>query len=117
MKPYYLINDVCVCCGAFVAEGRQICRECEKTMERSRPPRMSLLDAMQTQMGCTYLSDLRFLDHTRRAELAEKLRNLPARDTDLHDWNGALKYLTGDNRPRATAEQAKSALIAGLTTR
>ena len=117
MKPYYLINDVCVCCGAFVPEGRQICRECEKAMERGRPPRMSLLDAMQTQMGCDYLSDLRFLDHTRRTELAEKLKNLPTRDATLHDWNDALHYLTGDDQPRATAEQAKSALIAGLTAR
>jgi len=78
---------------------------------------LSLLDILSLQMGCDYLSDLRFLDHIQRAELAKKLRNLPARDTDLHDWNGALQYLTGDNRPRATAEQAKSALIAGLATR
>lgn len=117
MKPYYLINDICVCYGAFVPEGRQICRDCEQSIEKGKPVKMSLLDLMSIQMGCDYLSDLRFLDHIQRAELAEKVRNLPARDTDLHDWNGALKYLTGDNRPRATAEQAKSALIAGLTTR
>lgn len=115
MKPYYLINDVCVCCGAFVPEGRQICRDCEQGIEKGKPVKASLLDLMSIQMGCDYLSDLRLLDHTRRAELAEKLGKLPARDADLHDWNDALHYLIGDGRPRATAEQAKSALIAGLT--
>lgn len=109
MKPYYLINnDVCVCCGAFVPEGRRICRECEQGIEKGKPIKASLLDLMSIQMGCNYLPDLRFLDHTRRAELAEKVRNLPARDTDLHDWNDALHDLTGDDQPRATEVTAGS---------
>lgn len=29
METYYLVNDICVCCGAPVPEGRQICWECE----------------------------------------------------------------------------------------
>lgn len=29
MRPYYLVNNLCVCCGAPVSEGRQVCRECE----------------------------------------------------------------------------------------
>ena len=74
MKPYYLINDVCVCCGAFVPEGRQICRDCEQGTGKRKPVKASLLDLMSIQMGCDYLSDLRFLDHTRRTELAEKLK-------------------------------------------
>lgn len=27
---YYLIHDICVCCGKPVPEGRQICEQCEK---------------------------------------------------------------------------------------
>lgn len=30
METYYVINDICVCCGAPVPEGRQVCWECEK---------------------------------------------------------------------------------------
>lgn len=29
MRPYYLVNNLCVCCGTPVSEGRQVCRECE----------------------------------------------------------------------------------------
>lgn len=75
---------------------------------------MSLLDAMSSQMGCAYLSDLRFGDGTQRGILAGKLENIPATAADLRDWNEALEYLTGDSRPMADAEQAKAALIAAL---
>lgn len=117
MKPYYLVNDICVCCGAFAPDRWPLCRDCEQGTGKGRLVRASLLDLMSIQMGCDYLSELRFLDHARRAELAEKLGRFPAEDADLHDWNDALNYLTGDGQPRATAEQAKSALIAGLTAR
>lgn len=30
METYYVIDDMCVCCGAPVPEGRQVCWECEK---------------------------------------------------------------------------------------
>lgn len=76
---------------------------------------LSLLDTLAMQMGCDYLSDLRFLDGAQRAALAEKLKRIPAQTSDLHDWNDALEYLTGDSRPRADAEQARAALIAGLS--
>lgn len=76
---------------------------------------MSLLDLMSLQMGCDYLSDLCNLSRGQRAILAEKLERLPARESDLCDWNEALRYLTGDGAPRATAEDARAALISGLT--
>lgn len=114
MKPYYLINDVCVCCGTPVPEGRQVCRACE-TGPAKGPVGASLLDLIAVQMGCDFLSDLRSLDGTQRAALAEKLKHLPAGASDLHDWNDALHYLTGDSVPRATADEARAALIAGLT--
>lgn len=40
---------------------------------------MSLLDTMSIQMGCAYLSDLRFLDGAQRGILAGKLERIPAR--------------------------------------
>ena len=76
---------------------------------------VSLLDLMSLQMGCDYLSDLRFLSRSQRMALAEKLKRFPAKDDDLCDWNDALEYLTGDSTPRATAEDARAALIFGLT--
>jgi len=76
---------------------------------------LSLLDVMSLHMGCEYLSDLRFLDKTQRAALAEKLKSLPVRAADLHDWNDALEYFTGDHQSKATTEQARAALISGLT--
>lgn len=77
--------------------------------------KISLLDVMAVQMGCMYLSDLRFLNGGQRALLAQKLERLTAEDEDLRDWNDALQYLTGDGQPRATAAQARAALIAGLS--
>ncbi len=76
---------------------------------------MSLLELLAVLMDCDFLSDLRFLDSTQRAALAEKLKRIPARVSNLHDWNDALQYLTGDSVTRATAEEARAALIAGLT--
>lgn len=37
----------------------------------------SLLDLVSIQMGCEYLSDLRFLDSGQRAALAWKLERIP----------------------------------------
>lgn len=76
---------------------------------------MSLLELIAIQMGCDYLSDLSGLSNTQRTILAEKLERLPARESDLRDWNDALRYLTGDSIPKATAEDARAALISGLT--
>ena len=115
MQSHYLIHEACVCCGAPVPEGRQVCRECEKRPGSGEPLGACLLDLMAIQMGCTYLSDLRFLDSTQRAALAEKLKAVTPRASDLHEWNDALYYLTGDSQPRVTAEDARAVLIAGLT--
>ena len=45
MKPYYLIEAICVCCGAPVPEGRQVCWECEKGADSNRQTRPPWLDA------------------------------------------------------------------------
>lgn len=73
----------------------------------------SLLDLISVQMGCMYLSDLRFLSQTQRGSLAKKLEPLRPRQEDLREWNDALAYLTGTPAEK-TAQAAKARLIALL---
>lgn len=80
------------------------------------PMNIPLLDAMALQMGCEYLSDLHYIDDHQRRRLARKLETVEARDADLFEWNDALEYLTGVNTPQPNAEQAKSVLIAALSS-
>ena len=63
--------------------------------------RQSLLDLMSIQIGCMYLSDLRFLSPEQRRYLARKLERLTPREEDPRDWNDALESLTGA-RPEQT---------------
>ena len=70
----------------------------------------SLLDLLSIQMGCMYLSDLRFLSLERRRYLAQRLDRLTPRETDIREWNDALDYLTGAP-PEDTAQAAKERLV------
>lgn len=70
----------------------------------------SLLDLMSIQMGCMYLSDLRFLSPEQRRYLAQKLDRLTPREEDVREWNDALDYLTGAP-PEETAQAAKEQLV------
>lgn len=76
--------------------------------------RQSLLDLMSIQMGCMYLSDLRFLSPEQRRYLARELERLTPREEDIKDWNDALTYLT-DSPPAATAIAAREQLIKTLS--
>lgn len=51
------------------------------------------LEVLQLQMGCTYLSDLRYLPDTERIQLARKLMEVCPEAATLHEWNDALQYL------------------------
>ena len=73
----------------------------------------SLLDLLSIQMGCMYLSDLRFLSLERRRYLAQRLDRLTPRETDIREWNDALDYLTGAP-PEKTAQAARERLIHAL---
>ena len=75
----------------------------------------SLLDSLSIQMGCTYLSDLRFLSQEQRRYLAQKLERLTPREEDIRDWNDALGYLT-HAPPEDTARAAKEQLVQLLTS-
>lgn len=76
----------------------------EKTAEAS------LLETLARRMGCTYLSDLKYLDMDRREMLAELVRNIPAASAGCAQWNDALTYLGGE-APCADAETARAALL------
>ena len=69
-----------------------------------------LLERIAIQMGCTYLSDLRFLDYSQRCALAQKLEQLHPREEDVRAWNDALAYLTGAS-PERTARAARDRLV------
>ena len=70
----------------------------------------SLLDLLSIQMGCMYLSDLRFLSLEQRRYLAQRLDRLTPREEDVREWNDALEYLTGAP-PEKTAQAAKERLV------
>ena len=70
----------------------------------------SLLDLMSIQMGCMYLSDLRFLSQEQRRYLAQKLDRLTPREEDVREWNDALAYLAA-GPPETSAQAAKERLI------
>ncbi len=70
----------------------------------------SLLDLLSIQMGCMYLSDLRFLSPEQRRYLAQRLDRLTPRQEDIREWNDALEYLTGAP-PEDTAQAAKDRLV------
>ncbi len=70
---------------------------------------LSLLDLLAMQMGCTYLSDLRYLNGLERQRLIQKLTYLSPCEEDIKSWNDALDYLTGAP-PEQTAAMAKSRL-------
>lgn len=70
----------------------------------------SLLDLLSIQMGCMYLSDLRFLSPEQRRYLAQRLDRLTPRQEDIREWNDALDYLIGEP-PEDTAQAAKERLV------
>ena len=69
----------------------------------------SLLDLLSIQMGCMYLSDLRFLSPEQRRYLARRLELLTPREEDVREWNDALDYLA-EAPPEDTARAAKERL-------
>jgi len=70
----------------------------------------SLLDLLSIQMGCMYLSDLRFLSPEQRRYLARRLELLTPREEGVREWNDALDYLA-EAPPEDTARAAKERLV------
>ncbi len=83
-------------------------------MKQNQHKGMSLLDVISVQMGCGYLSDLRYLDSGQRAMLAQKLEKIPPDCASLFEWNDALEYLAGAP-PCDSQTAAKETLLMLLT--
>lgn len=76
--------------------------------------RMGLLERCTEEVGCTYLSDLRYLDTEERFRLAGAVEQIPPGEYSLTEWNDALDYLTG-GAPAPSTGEAKQRLLLGLT--
>ena len=76
----------------------------------------SLLDRLAARMGCTYLSDLHWMDRTQKAKLASVVWHIEPEDATLFEWNDALLYLAG-NPPAETAGAAREKLLDYLSDR
>lgn len=77
--------------------------------EETRP----LLDRLAKQLGCGYLSDLKYLDAPKRAALVRLLEQTPCDAASLQQWNDALAYLS-DQPGAPDAAAARAGLIRGL---
>jgi hypothetical protein len=82
-------------------------------MKIKRHDGLSLLDSLAAHLGCTYVSDLKFLDHTQRTSLLDKLEETDAETVSLWEWNDALVYLSGGEQ-ETTQEAARSQLIEAM---
>lgn len=76
--------------------------------------RMGLLERCTEEVGCTYLSDLRYLDTKARFRLAGAVEQIPPGEYSLAEWNDALDYLAG-GAPAPSAGEAKQRILLGLT--
>lgn len=75
----------------------------------------ALLEILARQMGCEYLSDLKYLDPVGREKLAGLVRGIAPGEAPQTEWNDALTYLTGQD-PLQDADAARAALLAALET-
>ena len=73
----------------------------------------ALLEILARQMGCEYLSDLKYLDPTGREKLAGLVRGIAPGEAPQTEWNDALTYLTGQD-PLQDADAARAALLAAM---
>lgn len=73
-----------------------------------------LFERMAELMGCTYVSDLRYLDRKEKLRLAGIVSLIPDSDADLFQWNDALEYLTGAKVKQPDPASAKLALVTKL---
>ncbi len=73
----------------------------------------SLLDVMTELAELDYLSCLKNMTGEQSQNLSLKLRDIPAGEMPLRDWNAAINYLS-QGPPAQDPETAKARLIAAL---
>lgn len=54
---------------------------------------LSLVDYLAAQLGCEFISDLRFLDKLNYLRLAHIVKTISPEDWPLREWNDALEYV------------------------
>ena len=71
MKKLYLINDICVCCGAPVVEGTMVCQRCldstekeHKLWQEESTKRMSIV--MEQKKKAYQKPEMAFVDMEKR---------------------------------------------------
>lgn len=77
-------------------------------MEKVVAPTLELLEYVSFKTGCTYLSDLH--DPLRWQKIQRILRGIDCHAYDLHEWNDAVSYFTGEPASFTDVEQAASFL-------
>lgn len=83
-------------------------------MGRNNALTLPLLEYLSHRAGCTYLSDLRYLDRWEKVQLAQTLEQIAVEAASLRVWNDALDYLA-QAPPEQTAEAARARLITALS--
>ena len=80
----------------------------------ANPLTLPLLDYLAYRAGCTYLSDLKYLNRWEKVQLAQTLEQIAVEAASLRVWNDALDYLA-QAPPEQTAEAARARLITALS--
>lgn len=80
----------------------------------ANPLTLPLLDYLAYRAGCTYLSDLKYLNRWEKMQLAQTLEQIAVEAASLRVWNDALDYLA-QAPPEQTAEAARARLITALS--
>jgi hypothetical protein len=73
------------------------------------PP--ELLDFLKSKAGCTYISDLRFIDPE---ELLFAVSEIPAQTYSISEWADASNYLTYADKQFKNADEAKEYIVSCL---
>jgi hypothetical protein len=68
---------------------------------------------MADHVGCTYVSDLKYINDAQRTRLRDKLEGTHPEAVSLQEWNDALTYLSG-GAAESTQEEARQRLIAAV---
>lgn len=74
---------------------------------------MTILDQLAQWMGCTYVSDLRYLDRKQRQQAVRLLADLPRDAVSPGEWEAAFFYLAAaeektQKKPRTQIEFGES---------
>lgn len=76
---------------------------------------LSLVEYIAYKAGCEYISDLHTLDEVKKRKAFWAVEKVMPEMYPLTQWNDALQYVVKAD-PEQTAEDARTALIAALSS-